>query len=106
MSIDSLSSYWLCLRTFLIFDFGPLSPEGVPGEGPDCHFPEEIDGFGLLPARNRGASYIFNFHFGPKRSWVILDLYRSTRPGQLSRTVSIALGSNVVGESPSKNVRP
>ncbi len=33
----------------MVFNFvlGPPSPGGVPGEGPDCHFPTEIVGFGL-----------------------------------------------------------
>ncbi len=29
-------------------------PPGVPGEGPDCHFPKVIVGFGFIPARIRG----------------------------------------------------
>ncbi len=29
-------------------------PRGVPGEGPDCHSPKEIVGFGPIPARIRG----------------------------------------------------
>ncbi len=33
----------------MIFNFF-LGP-GVPGEGPDCHFPKEIIGFGPIPAR-------------------------------------------------------
>jgi hypothetical protein len=32
----------------------PPLPRGVPGEGPDCHFPKEIVGFGPIPARIRG----------------------------------------------------
>ncbi len=39
-----------------MFDFarGQTPPE-VPGEGPDCHFPEEVKGFGPVPARIRGG---------------------------------------------------
>ncbi len=42
------------LKTVLILYFAPL-PRGVPGERPDCHFPEEIGGFVLVPARTRGG---------------------------------------------------
>ncbi len=35
------------LERFLIFSLA----RGVPGEGPDCHFPKEIIGFGPIPAR-------------------------------------------------------
>ncbi len=40
----------------MIFNFvlGPPLPRGVPGEGPDYHVPEEIVGFGPIPARIRG----------------------------------------------------
>ncbi len=31
----------------------PPPPPGVPGEGPDCHFPREVVGFGPIPARIR-----------------------------------------------------
>ncbi len=32
----------------------------VPGEGPDGHFPQEVEGFGPVPARIRGG---YNFEF-------------------------------------------
>ncbi len=40
----------------IIFNFvlGPPLPRGVPGEGPDCHFPKEIVGLGPIPARILG----------------------------------------------------
>ncbi len=38
---------WLCSKRFLIF----FLARGVPGEGPDCHFPKEIIGFGPIPTR-------------------------------------------------------
>ncbi len=38
-----------------------------PGEGPDCRFPEGIEGFGPISARIRGVSYLL-FDFGPERS--------------------------------------
>ncbi len=40
----------------MIFNFclGPPIPRGVPGEGPDCHFPKELVGVGPIPARIRG----------------------------------------------------
>ncbi len=30
-------------------------------EGPDCHFPPEIDGFGPIPAQIRDEPYLFVF---------------------------------------------
>ena len=39
-------------------------PPGGPGEGPDCRFPNEIVGFGPIPARIRGVSYLL-FSFWP-----------------------------------------
>ncbi len=39
-------------------------PPGGPEEGPDCHFPKEIDGFGPIPARIWGETY-FLFLFWP-----------------------------------------
>ncbi len=51
----------------MIFNFflGPPLRRGVPGEGPDCHFPKEIVGFGPIPAR---ILKFFNFYFGLKLS--------------------------------------
>ncbi len=49
---------------FLIF---PLAP-GVPGEGPDCHFPKGIIGSGAIPAQ---ILKMFNCYFGPKHSSVL-----------------------------------
>ena len=39
----------------MIFNFilGPPLPLGIPGEGPDCHYPKAIVGFGPIPARIR-----------------------------------------------------
>ena len=35
---------------------------GGPGEGPDCHLPKEIVGFGPIPARILGEThYLFLF---------------------------------------------
>ncbi len=39
---------------FFNFCLGPPLPRGVPEEGPDCHFPKEIVGFGPIPARILG----------------------------------------------------
>ncbi len=39
------------LKTILYFFSWPPLPRGVPGEGPECHFPKEIIGFGPIPAR-------------------------------------------------------
>ena len=44
------------LQLFFNLFLGPLSPEGVPGEGPDYHFLKAIGGFGPIPARIRGAN--------------------------------------------------
>ena len=48
----------LYLRKRLILFLPPLPPGG-PGEGPDCHFPMEIEGFGTIPARIRGGESLF-----------------------------------------------
>ncbi len=48
-----------------MFILAPL-PSGSPGEGLDCHALVKIDGFGLVPARNRFSP---NFHFGLKCRW-------------------------------------
>ncbi len=53
------------LKTIFIFALGPPLPRGVPGEGPDCHFPKEIVGVGPIPARIRGFC---NLHVGLKQS--------------------------------------
>ena len=45
------------LKTVFNFGLGPLVPTGVPGEGPDTHFPEEIMGLVPIPARIRGVIY-------------------------------------------------
>ncbi len=53
-----LNTHTFCLAVLsMIFDFYscPPLPRGVPGEGPDCHSPQEIGGFGPIPARIRGA---------------------------------------------------
>ena len=44
------------LKIIYNFVLGPPLPRGVPGEGPDCHFPKEIVGFGPIPARILGFS--------------------------------------------------
>ncbi len=41
------------LKIVFHFVLGPPS-RGVPGEGPDYHFPKEIAGVGPIPARTRG----------------------------------------------------
>ena len=46
-------SSWKCLTSFVFFSCPPPLPRGVPGEGPDCHFPKDIAGFGPIPARFR-----------------------------------------------------
>ncbi len=40
----------------MVFNFvlGPPLRRGVPGEGPDWHFPQGIVGFGPIPARILG----------------------------------------------------
>ncbi len=49
------------LKTILNFILGPI-PRGLPGEGPDCQFPQEIMGFGPIPARIRGVRcFLFCF---------------------------------------------
>ncbi len=55
------------LKTTFCFFVGPL-PRGVPGEGPDCHFLKDSRFF-ADPGPNPGGQYIFDFHFGLKRSW-------------------------------------
>ncbi len=42
------------LKAIFNFYLGPPPPPGGPGEGPDCHLPEEIVVFGSIPARIRG----------------------------------------------------
>ena len=49
----------LYLRTCFILFLSP--PRGCPGEGPDCHFPKEIVGFGPIPARIRGEPHLVIF---------------------------------------------
>ncbi len=46
----------------MIFNFClvPPLPRGVPGEGPDCHFPKEIVGFWADSGPNP-ISFIFLF---------------------------------------------
>ncbi len=46
------------LKNIINLIFGPPPPGGVPGEGPDCNVPEEIGGFGLIPARIRGKIFL------------------------------------------------
>ncbi len=43
------------LKPIFNLDLAPPSPRGVPGEGPGCQFPKEIDGFGPIPARILGV---------------------------------------------------
>ncbi len=43
-------------------------PPGGPGEGPDCHFPKEIDDFGPISARIRGDTLVSFFLFDLKYS--------------------------------------
>jgi hypothetical protein len=50
--IRVFSTWFFLAGLKMIFNF-PLAP-GVPGEGPDCHFPKEIVGFGPIPARILG----------------------------------------------------
>ncbi len=38
------------LKTMFYLFLGP-PPRGVPGEGPDCQFPWEVEGLGPIPAR-------------------------------------------------------
>ncbi len=41
------------------FDFALVCPPpGGPGEGPDCHFPKEIGGFGPIPGQIRGETHL------------------------------------------------
>ncbi len=47
-SLDVLNMF------FFFFFLAPPPPPGALGEGPDCHFPVEIVGFGPIPARIRG----------------------------------------------------
>ncbi len=47
--------YLAVLETIFSFVHGPPSP-GCPGEGPDCHFPKAVGGFGPIPARIRGGA--------------------------------------------------
>ncbi len=39
------SDYPAVLKTIFNFGLGNPLPRGVPGQGPDCHFPKEIGGF-------------------------------------------------------------
>ncbi len=43
-----------------MFFFAP-APPGVPGTGPDCHFPFKMQGFGPLLARTRGGNIFLMF---------------------------------------------
>ncbi len=61
VQITHLSSRMLC-----ILFLSPLPPGG-PGEGPDCHFPREIDDFEPISARIRGC-FIFEVASCPARS--------------------------------------
>ncbi len=45
----------LYLRTLFILFLSPLFP-GSPGEGPDSHFPKEIEGLGPIPTRIQGKA--------------------------------------------------
>ncbi len=58
------------LKRLLIFVLAPI-PWGVPGEGPDRQFPQEIRGFGPMPARIRGATFfkIFIVALSAARIW-------------------------------------
>ena len=58
LALVSLLMTWLCLKLSLILSLA----RGVPGEGPDCHFPKEIVGFGPDSGPNPG---ICNFFFWP-----------------------------------------
>ncbi len=42
---------------FFFFFLGPPLPRGVPGEGPDCHFPKEIIGVALACSAADGAPH-------------------------------------------------
>ena len=46
----------LCFWTFFMLFLSPR-PTGGPGEGPDCPFLQEIEGFGPIPARIWGETY-------------------------------------------------
>ena len=53
------------LKMIFILFLGPPLPRGVPGEGPDCHFPKEIIGFGPIPARIlKFLIFILALHLG------------------------------------------
>ncbi len=53
----------------IIFNFVSWSPlpRGVPGEGPDCHFPKEIVGLGPIPAQIRGFLFLIS---APSTAWI------------------------------------
>ncbi len=59
----------MCLKCFLFFVFPPHLPRGVPGEGPDCHVPKEIVGFGPIPARIRGFLIFILALITARRNW-------------------------------------
>ena len=72
------------LGRFFVLCLAPL-PRVVPGEGPDCHCPEEIVGFGPIPARIRG--FLIS----------ILALFYVFYPGWLGDLVS---GPRPAGQKP------
>ncbi len=47
------------LQTFFCVCAWPPLHRGVPGEGPDCNCPEEIEAFGPIQARNSGELFYF-----------------------------------------------
>ncbi len=49
----------LYLRMLFMLFLTPL-PRG-PAKGPDCHFPNEIEGLGPIPARIRRGAYLVHY---------------------------------------------
>ncbi len=49
------------LKNFLLCCSWLPLPQGVPGEGPDCHFLKEVEGLGQIPARIRGETLLLIF---------------------------------------------
>ncbi len=52
----------------------PHLPRGVPGEGPDCHDPADIIGFGPIPARIRRVVYL-QIVCGPILNLIVIRPY-------------------------------
>ena len=53
--------YLAVLKAIFDFVLGPPLPPGGPGEGPDCHFPKEIEGFWADSGPDPGSNIFLIF---------------------------------------------